>query len=261
MTNTDTMNNSNSGRLAIVTGAAGGIGYAIARELGRSGLQVALVDVQQELLDAAVAALRQEGVRATGLAVDLANDQDLARIPALLGEEFGRTAVLVNNAGISPKHAGKKLGTVDIPLQEWERVLKINITAPFRLCQLALPVMVRNGWGRIINISSKGARTPGGVAGIHYVTSKAGMLGFTRSLAKDFARHGITANAIAPGRIESPMTSGSAGDVQARMLETIPVGRIGLPREVGALAAFLASEEAGYITGATIDINGGAVMV
>lgn len=255
------MSNRNSDRLAIVTGAAGGIGFGIAKELGRSGYQVAMVDVQKELLDAAVETLRKEGLRASGIAVDLAIDEDLARIPSLLGQSFDRTAVLVNNAGISPKHAGKKLGTVDIPLQEWERVLKINITAPFRLCQLALPVMVRNGWGRIINISSKGARTPGGVAGIHYVTSKAGMLGFTRSLAKDYAKHGITANAIAPGRIESSMTSGSAGDVRARMLDAIPVGRIGQPREVGALAAFLASEEAGFITGATIDINGGAAMI
>ena len=255
------MSNRNSDRLAIVTGAAGGIGFGIAKELGRSGCQVAMIDVQKELLDAAVETLRNEGLRASGIAVDLAIDEDLACIPSLLGQSFDRIAVLVNNAGISPKHAGKKLGTVDIPLQEWERVLKINITAPFRLCQLALPVMVRNGWGRIINISSKGARTPGGVAGIHYVTSKAGMLGFTRSLAKDYAKHGITANAIAPGRIESPMTSGSAGDVQARMLDAIPVGRLGQPREVGTLAAFLASDEAGFITGATIDINGGAAMI
>jgi len=253
--------NGNSERLAIVTGAAAGIGYGIAEELAHSGYEVALVDVQQELLDAAVDRLRGKGLRARGVAADLADDVALARIPALLQEAFERTAVLVNNAGISPKHAGKKLDTVDIPLAEWDRVLKINITAPFRLCQMVLPVMVRNNWGRIINISSKGARTPGGVAGIHYVTSKAGMLGFTRSLAKDYARHGITANAIAPGRIESPMTSGSAAEVQARMLASIPVGRIGKPGEVGALAAFLASEVAGYITGATIDINGGAVMV
>ena len=253
--------NGNSERLAIVTGAAAGIGYGIAEELAHSGYEVALVDVQQELLDAAVDRLRGKGLRARGVAADLADDVALARIPALLQEAFERTAVLVNNAGISPKHAGKKLDTVDLPLAEWDRVLKINITAPFRLCQMVLPVMVRNNWGRIINISSKGARTPGGVAGIHYVTSKAGMLGFTRSLAKDYSRHGITANAIAPGRIESPMTSGSAAEVQARMLASIPVGRIGKPGEVGALAAFLASEVAGYITGATIDINGGAVMV
>lgn len=255
------MKNKQGEKLAIVTGAAGGIGYGIAKELGKSGYEVAIIDVQKKLLETSVATLRQEGLRVTGIAVDLSSDEELARIPLLLQDSFERMAVLVNNAGISPKHAGKKLGTVDIPLEEWERVLKVNITAPFRLCQMTLPVMMRNGWGRIINISSKGARTPGGVAGIHYVTSKAGMLGFTRSLAKDYARYGITVNAIAPGRIESPMTSGSAADVQARMLESIPVGRIGLPREVGALAAFLASEEAAFITGTTIDINGGAVMI
>lgn len=248
-------------RLAIVTGAAGGIGYGIARELGRAGFEVALVDLQAQLLESAVESLRQEGVEASGGCIDLAVDEDIARLPALLGERFERTAVLVNNAGISPKHAGKKLDTVDIPLAEWERVLKVNITAPFRLAQLVLPVMMRREWGRIINISSKGGRSPGGVAGIHYVTSKAGMLGFTRSLAKDYAKYGITVNAIAPGRIESPMTSGSAGEVQARMVESIPVGRIGRPREVGALAVFLAGEDAGFITGATLDINGGALMI
>lgn len=255
------MDNSNNGRLAIVTGAAGGIGYGIAQQLGRAGFEVALVDVQQALLDTAVETLRSEGVRAIGACIDLASDEAIARLPAMLGEAFERTAVLVNNAGISPKHAGKKLDTVDIPLAEWELVLKVNITAPFRLAQLVLPVMVRRKWGRIINISSKGGRSPGGVAAIHYVTTKAGMLGFTRSLAKDYARHGVTANAIAPGRIETPMTAGSAPDVRARMVDAIPVGRIGQPRDVGALAAFLASEDAGFITGATLDINGGALMI
>lgn len=255
------MRNGYNERLAIVTGAAGGIGYGIARELGRMGYELALVDRQQELLNTALNTLRQDGLRVHGIVADLGSDEDLDSIPYQIGSAFARTAVLVNNAGISPKHGGRKLATVDIPLEEWESVMKINITAPFRLCQLVLPVMVANGWGRLINVSSKGARMPGGVAGIHYVTSKAGMLGFTRSLAKDYAKHGVTANALAPGRIESPMTNGSAGEVQARMLEAIPVGRIGQPREVGALAAFLASEEAGFITGATIDINGGAVMV
>jgi len=255
------MDNRNNGRLAIVTGAAGGIGYGIAQELGRAGFEVALVDVQQKLLDTAVEMLRREGVRASGACIDLASDEAIARLPALLGESFERTAVLVNNAGISPKHEGKKLDTVDIPLAEWEQVLKVNITAPFRLAQLVLPVMVRRKWGRIINISSNGGRSPGGVAAIHYVTTKAGMLGFTRSLAKDYARHGVTANAIAPGRIETPMTAGSAPDVRARMVEAIPVGRIGQPRDIGALAAFLASEDAGFITGATLDVNGGALMM
>ena len=255
------MKNKNSERLAIVTGAAGGIGYGIARELGHAGFKVALIDVQQQLLASSVAALRKEDLDVHGTCIDLADDEDIVRLPSLLGECFERTAVLVNNAGISPKHAGKKLDTLDTPLTEWEKVLKVNITAPFRLAQLVLPVMIRRGWGRIINISSKGGRSPGGVAGIHYVTSKAGMLGFTRSLAKDYAKYGITVNAIAPGRIESPMTSSSAGDVQARMAESIPVGRMGKPHEIGALVAFLASENAGFITGATFDINGGALMI
>jgi len=248
-------------RVAIVTGAAGGIGYGIAQALGRLGYELVLLDRQNALLESAVQSLRADGLRVQGIAADLADEAALRDVPSRMGAAFERTAVLVNNAGISPKHAGRKLATTDIPLEEWDAVLKVNITAPFRLCQMVLPVMVAKGWGRIVNISSKGARSPGGVAGIHYVTTKAALLGFTRSLAKDYARNGITANALTPGRIATPMTSGSAEEVQVRMVEAIPVGRIGLPSEVGALAAFLATEEAGYITGATIDINGGAVMV
>lgn len=249
------------GRVAIVTGAAMGIGHAIAEALGRAGHEVVLLDIQRGALDEAVARLRAAGIRASGIEIDLSQDAQIGQLPQRLGEAWARVAILVNNAGISPKRNGKRVETIDMSLDEWDLVMKVNITAPFRLSQLVLPGMVRQRWGRIVNISSKGGRSPGGVAAIHYVTTKSGMLGFTRSLARDFAAHGITVNALAPGRIETPMTSGSAPEVQARMVASIPVGRMGKPEEVGALVTFLASEAAGFITGATIDINGGAVMM
>jgi 3-oxoacyl-[acyl-carrier protein] reductase len=248
-------------KVAVVTGAAMGIGYAIAESLGRAGHEVVLLDIQRAALDEAVVRLKAAGIRARGIEIDLSKDEQIGQLPEQLGDALERVAILVNNAGISPKRNGKRVETVDVSLHEWELVLKVNITAPFRLSQLVLPGMVKNQWGRIVNISSKGGRSPGGVAAIHYVTTKSGMLGFTRSLAKDFAAHGITVNALAPGRIETPMTSGSAPEVQAKMTASIPVGRMGKPEEVGALVAFLASDAAGYITGATIDINGGAVMI
>lgn len=250
-----------SKRIAVVTGAAGGIGFASAQQLGEAGFEVLLVDVQRQALEDAVQALNAQGLMARGMVTDLADDTEIAGIGQRFGANLADVAVLVNNAAISPKQNGRKLDTRDIPLDEWEAVLKVNLTAPFRLSQIFLRPMVARGWGRIINLSSKGGRTPGGVAGAHYVTTKTGILGLTRSLAKDFAGHGITVNAIAPGRIETPMTQQSSDAIRAGMIQTIPVGRLGQPAEVGALVRFLASDQAGFITGATLDINGGAVMV
>jgi len=250
-----------SKRIAVVTGAAGGIGFASAQQLGEAGFELVLVDVQQDALAAAVRSLKSLDLSARGLVADLADDSEITDLGPRLGPDLASVAVLVNNAAISPKQNGRKLDTRNIPLDEWEAVLKVNLTAPFRLSQIFLRPMVARGWGRIINISSKGGRTPGGVAGAHYVTTKTGLLGLTRSLAKDFAGHGITVNAIAPGRIETPMTQQSSEAIRASMVQTIPVGRLGQPAEVGALVRFLASDQAGFITGATLDINGGAVMV
>lgn len=251
----------NTRKIAIITGAAGGIGWECARQLGEAGFELLLVDVQKDALDAAVLQLRSQHIRARGFALDLANDAEIDALPARMGSDYEDVAVLVNNAAISPKTKGRKLDTREISLAEWEAVLKVNLTAPFRLSQIFLQPMVARGWGRIINMSSKGGRTPGGIAGAHYVATKAGILGLTRSLARDFAGKGITVNAIAPGRIETPMTRQSSPEIREDMKKSIPVGRLGQPAEVGALVRFLAGDEAGFITGATLDINGGAVMV
>jgi len=250
-----------SRKVAVVTGAAGGIGFASAQQLGADGFAVWLIDVQKEMLEKSVLDLRSQNIAASGLVINLAQEAEIASIPERMGSDYTDVAVLVNNAAISPKTNGLKLDTREISLDEWEAVLKVNITAPFRLSQIFLKPMIERGWGRIINISSKGGRTPGGIAGAHYVTSKTGILGLTRSLAKDFAQNGITVNAIAPGRVETPMTMQSSPEIRASMGKTIPVGRLGQPVEVGALVRFLAGDHSGFITGATLDINGGAVMI
>jgi len=248
-------------RTAIVTGAARGMGLAIARRLGRNGHDVVMIDILGAELEAAAGELRAEGLNVTPLIIDLADDAQIASIPARLGARFNSTAVLVNNAAISPKHGGRRIPAADIPLTEWESVLKVNLTAPFRLIQLCIPPMRARHWGRIINISSRAGRSPAGVAGAHYVTTKSGLLGLTRAFGKEIAADGITINAVAPGRIETPMTRGSAPEVVAGIVGSIPVGRFGTSEEVAALVAFLAGDESGFITGATFDVNGGVLMI
>jgi 3-oxoacyl-[acyl-carrier protein] reductase len=250
-----------SKRTAIVTGAARGMGLAIARRLGRDGYHVVLIDVLAEELDAAAAGLISEGIGATAISLDLADEAQRAALPARLGGLFASVAVLVNNAAISPKREGRRIPAAEIPIDEWERVVQVNLTAPFRLIQLCLPPMRARGWGRIVNIASRAGRSPGGVAGAHYVTTKTGILGMTRAFGKEVAAGGVTVNAIAPGRIETPMSAGSPPEVLAGVLSSIPVGRFGTPEEVAALTSFLAGDEAGFITGATFDINGGVLMI
>ncbi|WP_421995099.1 SDR family oxidoreductase [Roseococcus sp.] len=250
-----------SKRTAIVTGAARGMGLAIARRLGQGGHHVVLIDVLADEVAAAAEALRSEGIDATGLPLDLGDEAQRAALPQRLGARFESVAVLVNNAAISPKRDGRRIPAGEIPLDEWERVVQINLTAPFRLIQLCLPPMRARRWGRIVNIASRAGRSPGGVAGAHYVTTKTGILGMTRAFGKEIASDGVTVNAIAPGRIETPMSAGSPPEVLAGVLKTIPVGRFGTPEEVAALTSFLAGDEAGFITGATFDINGGVLMI
>lgn len=250
-----------SKRTAIVTGAARGMGLAIARRLGQGGHHVVLIDVLAAEVEAAVESLRAEGISAMAIPLDLGDEAQRTSLPGRLGALFDSVGVLVNNAAISPKREGRRIPAGDIPLAEWERVVQINLTAPFRLIQLCLPAMRAQRWGRIVNIASRAGRSPGGVAGAHYVTTKTGILGMTRAFGKEIAGDGITVNAIAPGRIETPMSAGSPPEVLAGVLSTIPVGRFGTPEEVAALTAFLAGDEAGFITGATFDINGGVLMI
>ncbi|MET4576224.1 3-oxoacyl-[acyl-carrier protein] reductase [Ottowia thiooxydans] len=246
---------------AIVTGAARGMGLEIARKLGSLGHHVVIVDALKDELNAASEALQSEGLSVQAIHLDLADDTQIAALPQRIGDRFERVAILVNNAGISPSRNGKKVPAPEIELSEWEHVLKVNLTAPFRMMQVCLPPMRERKWGRIVNISSRAGRSPGGAAGSAYVTSKSGLLGLTRAFAKELGPEGITVNAVAPGRIETPMGASSPPDVLAQVLQNIPVGRFGEPSEVAAMVAYLASPEAGFVTGATFDINGGILMI
>lgn len=246
-------------RLALVTGAARGIGLGVAERLAGDGLNVVLVDLIDEVHGAA------RGLAAKGLAVE-ACVADIARedaVRALVDDvlaRHGRLDVLVNNAGISPKHGGRKALVQDTSLEEWQAVLAVNLTGPFLMCRAALPAMRRHGWGRIVNMSSQAGRTRSQIAGSHYAASKAGLIGFSRTLAAEVGADGITVNCIAPGRIETPMAATAGVDVNRAYVSQIPVARIGHPGDIASAVSFLASEEAGFITGATLDVNGGHFM-
>ncbi|MGI4814186.1 MAG: SDR family NAD(P)-dependent oxidoreductase [Janthinobacterium lividum] len=245
-------------RIAVVTGSASGIGLAIAKGLLADGLRVVLADRSESVRDVA-RELSPDGKQAEAYVVDVSDEQQILKFCEYV-KGLGRCDVLVNNAGVHPKHNGKHYDMPDISFEAWETVLRINLSAPFLLCQQLLPLMQKHKFGRIINIASRAGRTFIPPVGVHYSASKAGLIGLTRQIAGQFAGFGITANCIAPGRIETPLSSQSSAEVIAAATKGIPVGRLGTTDEIAAAARFLASDGAGYTTGIVIDVNGGVFM-
>lgn len=249
-------------RAALVTGAARGLGLAIARRLGQRGHPVVLADLDDEV-HASAQALAAEGIDAQALRLDVADAAAVRALPeqlAAIGPHWGRLAILVNNAGISPKTDGRKRLVSEMPLDEWQRVLAVNLTGAFLVTQACLPALCARGWGRVVMVTSQAARTRTPVPGAHYAASKSGLTGLARVLAGEVAVHGVTVNCVAPGRIASAMTQAVDPATNAALAAQIPVGRLGLPEEVAAAVAFLASDGASYLTGATLDVNGGNFM-
>ncbi|HVV37708.1 MAG TPA: SDR family NAD(P)-dependent oxidoreductase [Acidimicrobiales bacterium] len=231
-------------RVAIVTGGASGIGLAIAERLVKDGLTVAVFD------------LNEASVGAASFAVDVSDKAQVDAAVAEVATRLGAPTVLVNNAGIE----GFK-PFLDITLDEWNRLMAINLTGTFLCCQAVIPHMVEAGWGRIVNISSSSAQ--GGQQRMtHYVSSKAGVIGLTKSLALEFGPAGITVNTIPPGFIDTPMlraaeAKGLLGPGVDAAIATTPVRRAGLPEDIAAAASFLIRDEASYVTGQVIGVNGG----
>ena len=246
-------------KLALVTGAAQGIGLAISTRLMEMGFSVAMLDKNPDVIDAAQLLSGNKG-RANGYVLDLSDLQSVYSLSGLIGESFQNLSVLVNNAGISPKRQGRKRLFIDIPLDEWQRVMDVNLTANFLITQICLGPMMKNREGRIINITSQAARTRTPIPGAHYAASKAAIAGYTRILAGEVAEWGINVNCIAPGRIESKMTEEVGSDINAELAKSIPLGRLGKPQDVAGVVEFLVSENSSYLTGMTIDVNGGNFM-
>jgi 3-oxoacyl-[acyl-carrier protein] reductase len=240
-----------SGRRALVTGASGGIGQAIARALHAQGAAVALTGTRAERLETLA---RELGERAHAVPADLAAPAGVETLVKAAEAALGGVDILVNNAGVT-----RDALLVRMKDEDWQQVLDINLTAGFRLARACLRGMMKQRFGRIIAITSViGAVGNPGQA--NYAASKAGMVGFAKALAQEVAARGITVNCIAPGFIDTAMTEGLTEEQRARARERIPLGRFGAVADIGAGAVFLASDEAGYMTGQTLHINGGMAM-
>ena len=240
-----------AGKVALVTGAAQGIGLAIARTLAGCGASVVLADVDA---DKAQEAAKSVSGRALGLAMNVARGDEVAAGIARVMTECGRLDVLVNNAGITRDGL-----LIRMKEEDWDRVIEVNLKGTFHCTKAALGVMIKQRSGRIISIASiVGVMGNSGQA--NYAASKAAILGFTKSVAREYANRGVTANAVAPGFIKTAMTGQLSEDVQARMREQIPLGRLGTPEDVAEAVAFLASDAAAYVSGQVIHVNGGMWM-
>ncbi|MCY4151159.1 MAG: 3-oxoacyl-[acyl-carrier-protein] reductase [Aestuariivita sp.] len=240
------------GKNALITGASGGIGSAIAKSLRAAGATVALTGTREEVLEKLTNDL---GSDAYPFPCDLRNPEAITKLTDEVGEKLGSIDILINNAGATSDTILLRMSDDD-----WNQVLELNLTATFRLSKSVLRSMIRARWGRIINISSVVAQT-GNVGQGNYVAAKAGIIGFTKSLAQEVASRGITANAVAPGFIDSAMTKKLNAVQKTAISDRIPMKRMGTPDEVAASVVFLASNEASYLTGVTLHVNGGMAMV
>ena len=242
------------GKVAIVTGSAQGIGRAIALNLAEGGASVALTDMQRSKLDEVVKEVEGKGVKAMGFCVDVTDLQAVQAMVAQTLETWSKVDILVNNAGITRDSLVMRMKKED-----WDAVLKTNLNGAFYCIQGVLPSMVRQRYGRIVNIASVVAQA-GNVGQANYISSKAGIIGLTKAVAAEVARRNITVNAVAPGFIATSMTENLPPEIKEMMLSLIPIGRMGTDSEIAAGVRFLASEEARYITGHVLNVNGGMFM-
>ncbi len=241
-----------TGKAALVTGASGGIGGEIAKALHAAGATVGLSGTRVEPLEALAAEL---GERAHVLPCNLGDADAVAALPKAAIEAMGSLDILVNNAGITKDQIFMRMSD-----DEWQQVIDVNLTSAMRLCRAVMRPMMKARWGRIINISSIVGAT-GNPGQVNYAASKAGMVGMTKSIAYEVASRGITANAVAPGFIATAMTEKLNDDQKEAINKQIPSARMGTPAEIAAAVLYLASEEAGYVTGSTLHVNGGMAML
>ena len=241
-----------TGKNALVTGASGGIGADIARALHAQGASVGLSGTRTEPLEALKAEL---GERAYVLPCNLSDLEAVDALPKQAVDAMGSVDILVNNAGITRDNLFMRMSD-----EEWQSVLDINLTATMKLCKGVMRGMMKSRWGRIVNISSIVGAT-GNPGQANYAASKAGMIGMSKSLAYEVASRGITVNAVAPGFIQTAMTDKLNDDQKAGIMGQIPAGRMGTPDEIASAVLYLASTEAGYLTGATLHVNGGMAML
>ena len=247
-------------RVAIVTGAGRGIGKAIALRLAQEGAILTICDIEEESIKTACKELINSGKQVLPFTCDVSNGDNVQAMVETTINKYGKIDILVNNAGISPKKEGRKPNLTEISIDEWNKVIAVNLTSVFLCSKAVLPYLIKQKAGWIINISSSAALDGGFLAAAHYVASKGGISAMTKSLAREVAPFGITVNAIAPGRVESPMAHLTSPERNIEALKRIPMGRFATPEEIANAVAFLVSGQAQYITGITLNVSGGYVM-
>jgi 3-oxoacyl-[acyl-carrier protein] reductase len=242
------------GRVALVTGASQGIGHACALALAREGATVAVAARNRQKLDELVAQITAVGGKASAFVVDVADEEQVkSGIKSVLGQ-FGKVDILVNNAGITRDQLVMRMKRSD-----WDAVLNTNLTSAYLCIQQVIGSMLKQRWGRIINVTSVFGQM--GQAGqANYAASKAGLIGLTMAMAREVASRNITCNAVAPGFIETSMTAALSDEFKENAVKTIPLGRVGSPEDVASAVRFLASDDATYITGHVLNVNGGLLM-
>ncbi|EKE01246.1 MAG: hypothetical protein ACD_21C00186G0002 [uncultured bacterium] len=242
-------------KVALITGANRGIGKAIALQLAKAGAIVVGVDYSEEYANNISLFLNELGLKGKGFVMDVTKQESIENSMEQIIKEYGAPAILVNNAGITRDNLMLRMSQ-----EEWDQVIATNLTSIFRLCRFCIRDMVKARWGRIINIASIVAYT-GNPGQANYAAAKAGMVGFSKSLALEVASRNITVNCIAPGFIETDMTKKLTAEQREKLLATVPMKRIGQPEDIAQSVVFLASEEASYITGSTMHVNGGMYMI
>ncbi len=240
--------------IALITGASRGIGQAVALALGAKGATVVGTATSESGAEAITAYLKENGIKGKGVALDVTHQSEIDRVMDMISEEFGAPSILVNNAGITRDNLLMRMKD-----DEWDAIMETNLKSVYRMSKACLRPMTKARKGRIISIASV-VGLMGNAGQTNYSAAKAGILGFTKSLAREVGARGITVNAVAPGFIDTDMTRGLADEHKQLLLNQIPLGRLGQPEEIAAAVAFLASPEAGYITGETISVNGGMYM-
>jgi 3-oxoacyl-[acyl-carrier protein] reductase len=246
--------------VAIITGGGGALGEAMALEFAREGAALVIGEIDEAAARRVANGVIAAGGKAIPVVADVTDPEQVKGMVDAGVRAFGRIHILVNNAGTTGKKDHRKKTILEMEKSEWERVLAVNLTSVFNCSKCVLPLMIGERHGHILNISSVAAKVGGLINGVHYVAAKAGMIGMTKALAREYARENIRVNALCLGRIETPANLSVPREFHEKLIAQIPLGRLGTPREVAAAAAFMASDASSYITGATLDVNGGWLM-
>ncbi|HCG77523.1 MAG: hypothetical protein COZ37_06325 [bacterium (Candidatus Ratteibacteria) CG_4_10_14_3_um_filter_41_18] len=245
------------GKVAIITGAGQGMGESVAKLFAKEGAKVVVNDINENKAKMVAEEIRSEGEEALAIRADVTNRREVSRLVEKTVEEFGTVHILINNAGIL---RSSKIEAISE--EEWDLVLNINLKGTFLCSKAVLPIMKKNRYGRIVNFSSSAGRSVSTLGGIHYTAAKAGILGLTRQMAKEVAAFNINVNSVCPGLIDTEMVRDNCPPERLRHYEeSFPIPRLGRPEEVARLVLFLVSDSSSYITGASLDINGGDLML